>query len=419
MPRSTDRLFLEARRSAKSLAMLVGLIVAAGITFAIIARNITFERPWQKYREVHVAFDDVKGIFPGGHQVRIHGVKVGVVSKSELKNGRPELTLKIEDKWGPIYKDAKLQIRPVTPLQDLYVNVIDRGTPAAGEATKKDVIASTQTVTPVDISRVLDTFNADTRERMSTLLTEFGKGLDDQGGEKLKASFNEIAPFLHVAEDTTRVLADRKVQVKRAVHNFGELSAALAKRDTDLNKFVVQGNSALGKLAENDVPLANTLTGLDELLPVMRSSFSSVDGLTTKLDPALRSLKPVAAQLKDGLDGLEQLGQDARPAFTALRPAVRSVRTMARTLPRTSTALQTSLTNLDAQTPEFNRITDVVAPCMNSTMRFFDNTLSVFKYFDTNGSYPRAIETVDFDAASDLKAPALNFRKLPNCTDGK
>ncbi|MBA2348216.1 MAG: MCE family protein [Solirubrobacterales bacterium] len=419
MGKSMERLLLEARRSLKSLGMLVGLILVAAITVVGIARNITFERPWEKYREVNVAFDDVKGIFPGGHQVRIHGVKVGVVSKSTLRNGRPELTLKIEDKWGPVYKDAKIQIRPVTPLQDLYVNIIDRGTKESGEAKEEDVIASANTITPVDISRVLNTFNAPTRQRMGILLTEMGRGLDD-GGEKLKRSFVTLAPFLNVAERTTAVLATRKAAVKRVVTNFGELSAALAARDKDVEKFVQQGNIALGELARNDQPLAATLTGLDELLPVMRSSFGSVDRLTTRLDPALVSLKPVAANLEDALKGLQQVGDDARPAFSALRPAARSLRTMARTLPSTSKALQTSLQNLESQTPQFDRLTALAGPCMPATLRFFDNTLSVFKYSDVNGTFPRGNETVDLDAGTGLLGnPALNFRKLPNCTDGK
>jgi ABC-type transporter Mla subunit MlaD len=414
----SDRILVEARRSLKPIGMLVGLAITAGFLFAGIAKNLTFARPWQDYREVRAQFTDVKGIFPGGHQVRIHGVKVGIVSESKLVDGRPVLTLKIEDKWGPLYKDARLQIRPVTPLQDLYVNVLDRGSKSAGEATKSDIIASQQTVTPVDISRVLDTFNADTRQRMAILLSELGKGLDD-GGVKLKQSFAEIAPFLHVAQDTTRVLAERKAAVRRVVHNFGVLSASLAERDQDLNRFVVQGNSTLGELARRDQPLAATLTGISELLPVMRSSFASVQGLSGHLDPALRGLRPVAAKLNSGLAGLQQLGEDAVPALRALRPAVGDLRTMARTLPATSQALSTAFQRFSPQAPQLDRATSLLPGCMDTLQLFFQRTLSVFKWEDVNGAYPRGEMTIDTNAASDTNAPALNLYKLPSCTDGK
>lgn len=412
---NTERLVLEARRAAKPLALLVFMAVASIVTIAVVAKNLTFQRPWQSYRTVHAQFQDVKGIFPGGHQVRIHGVKVGIVSKSELKNGRPVLTLKIEKKWGPIYKDATLRIRPVTPLQDLYVNITNRGTPAAGQVGKNDVIPGGQTESPVDVSRVLDTFNADTRERMTILLSELGKGLQD-GGVKLRATFAEMAPFLKVAQDATRVFAERKVETQRIISNFGKLSAALAKRDADLNKFVVQGNSALGKLAENDQPLSATLQNLGELVPVMRDSFATVEGLSGHLDPALKSLEPVTQNLQSGLAALQTFGKDATPAFTALRPAVRNLRTMARTLPATSTSLATSFSRLRGQAPQFDRITTILDPCMDTLRDFLENTMSVVKFTGPGGSFPRAEMTVDTDAISDgATIPALNLQKSPTC----
>ncbi|WP_354700607.1 hypothetical protein DSM112329_00888 [Paraconexibacter sp. AEG42_29] len=412
---NTERLFIEVRRAARPLTLLLLMFGLAIATIVVVSKNLTFQRPWQSYRTVKVQFDDVKGIFPGGHQVRINGVKVGIVQKSDLVKGRPVLTLKLEKKWGPVYKNAKMRIRPVTPLQDLYVNITDRGTKDAGEAGENDLIASSQTVTPVDVSRVLNTFNASTRDRMTILLSEMSKSLDD-GGAKLRATFAELAPFLHVAEDTTRVIADRQAAVKRIISNFGKLSAALAKRDSDLNKFVVQGNSALGKLAENDQPLSATLQNLGDLVPVMRDSFATIEGLSGDLDPALRSLQPVAADLKTGLAALQKFGKEATPALTALRPATRDLRVMARQLPATSNSLSTAFTRLRGQAPQFDRITQTVDPCMDTIRRFMEQTISVVKFTGPGGSFPRADQIVDTDVISDGgTSGALNSQIIPTC----
>jgi virulence factor Mce-like protein len=415
---NSERLILEARRSMKPLILLVLMAGMAAVTFAVIAKNITFQRPWQSYRTVRAQFSDVKGIFPGGHQVRIHGVKVGIISKSSLVDGKPVLTLKIEKKWGPIYKDAKLRIRPVTPLQDLYVNVVDRGHPSAGEAKSGDVIAGSQTVTPVDVSRVLNVFDGDTRERMAILLSDLGKGLDD-GGVKLRQTFASMAPFLRVAEDTTRVLAERQSAMKRIITNFGSLSAALAQRDAALNQFVVQGNQTLGELAKQDRPLAATLTSLGDLVPVMRESFAAVEGLSGHLDPALTALRPVAANLKNGLLSLAAFGKDATPAFAALRPAARDLRTMARTLPATSASLANAFRRLGPQAGQFDSLTSQLVPCLDTINRFNNNTMSVLKYTDANGAFPRADEIIDTDSLSDINSPPLNSTPIKTCTDGK
>lgn len=410
-----SRLLLEIRRSLRPFISFLVLAVLGVAAFAGIFRNLTFERPWQDYREVRAEFDDVKGVFPGGHQVRINGVKVGVVSKADLVDGnRAVLTLKLEEKWGPIYKNAKMRIRPVTPLQDLYVNINDRGDKSAGEAKERDIIAAQQTVTPVDISRVLNTFNADTRERMTMLLSELGTGLQD-GGEKLRATFAATAPFLKVAQRTTAVLARRDRNVRRLVHNFGQLSDALAKRDKELNAFVTEGNQTLGELAENDRRFAATFTSIAQLMPVMRSSFASLRGLSGELDPALVSLKPVADELEKGLVGLQQFGRDATPALKKLSPAFTDLRTMSRQLSPTSRSLATAFQRFQGQAPSYDRLTSQTVTCLDSMDRFFGNTMSVLKFEDGHGAYPRAETTVDTDSGS--TGAGLNSRPNKKCTD--
>lgn len=411
---NTQRLKLEIRRSAKPFVMYIAIAVAAITGMAIVSHNLTFQRPWEKYDEVKVGFADVKGVFPKGHQVRIHGVKVGVVKKADLVNGRAVLTLSIEHKYGPIYRNAQMRIRPVTPLDDLYVNVTDRGTPAAGKATGGYVIPQSQTVTPVDISRVLDTFNADARERMTILFSELGKALPD-GGRKLRAAFNELAPFLLVAKDATAALHQRQENVKRLVSNFGSLSAALAKRDAQLQRFVTSGNATLGRLAASDRPLNATFTQIAALLPVMRDTFASVQGLSDHLDPALQGLKPVTDSLDSGLVALQRFGRTATPALAQLRPAVRDLRAMAAQLNPTSVSLASALTKLGPQVPALDQVTKLLDSCTGRLSRFFGNTQSVLKFGDANGAYPRADETVDFDT-SGVAAP-INTRHTPNCTE--
>lgn len=412
-----ERLILEVRRSRRSFLILVALLIAGAAAFGLIFRNLTFERPWQTYREVRAEFDDVKGIFPGGHQVRINGVKVGIVSKATIVDGRAILTMKIEDKWGPVYRNARMRIRPVTPLQDLYVNIEQRGTPAAGEATKSHVIPTSQTIAPVDISRVLDTFSGNTRQRLTLLLDELGKGLGHDGGTRLRATFAELAPFLHVAKDATTVLAARRTLVRRAVHNFGSLSAALARRDAQIGAFVNRGNATLSQLAAHDRPLDGTLSELAQLMPVMRDSFAEVRRLSGELDPALRGLEPVTDELEAGLKGLETFGRDAVPALRALRPAVKDLRRMATVLSPTSRSLDKAFASLRPQAPQLDRLTQQVVPCLDMTQQFFANTLSVFKFQDAHGGFPRAETTVDLDAGGNGALQGLNTTPLPNCTD--
>jgi virulence factor Mce-like protein len=408
------RALLEIRRSLRWFVVFLSLCVLGGISAAVIFKNLTFNRPWVDYDTVRVEADDVTGIVPGKHQVRLHGVKVGVVDEAKLTSGRPVLTLRIERKFAPIYRDASMRVRPVTPLQDLYLNITDRGTRQAGIADDSYVIPARRTVDPVEIGRVLDTFDADTRERLTTLLHEIGPSLHD-GGKKLRSAFVEVAPFLQVARDATRVLADRERNVRSLVHNFGGVADALAKRDRQLAKLVRRGSASLSELAANDVPLGATISRIPPLLQAMRSSFASLRTLSGDLDPALRSLAPVADELDDGLRGLEQFGADAVPALRALRPSVRELRPMARTLVPTSRALEAAFERLRGQAPQFDRLTQELVPCLDMAQDFFHHTLSVFKFADGLGAFPRAETTIDTDGYGNGQAPAVNTRLRPTC----
>lgn len=411
-----ERLLLEIRRSRRSMLFFLVFCLVGAISASVIIKNMTFARPWASYETVRIAADDVKGIAPGKHQVRVSGVRAGVVDSADIVKGEAVLTLRVEKEFAPIYRDARAQIRPVTPLQDLYVNITDRGTPAAGRADEDYVIPAENMVTPVDISRVLDTFQGDAREQLTVLLHEIGRGLDD-GGAKLRAAFTEIAPFLQVAGDATQVLAEREKNVRSVVTNFGGLSAALAKRDDELTTLIRRGNTTLGELAANDGQVRRTIAQIPPALRAMRSSFASLRSLTGELDPALRDLRPVADKLEGGLRGLEQLGRDASPALRGLRPALADLRPMARTLVPVARELETASARLRPQAPQLDRMTREVEVCRDMLQNFFHHTLSVFKFEDSLGAFPRAEMTIDTDGYADGKAGGLNTRRLPICTD--
>ena len=66
-------------------------------------------------------------------------------------------------------------IRLVTPLEDMYVDITSRGDKRAGVLSGNQILPAGQAVSPVQISSVLDSFDSDTRARLSTLLNQPGR----------------------------------------------------------------------------------------------------------------------------------------------------------------------------------------------------------------------------------------------------
>lgn len=410
-----DRLVLEARRSSGSLLLVVGILIAgAAVTLAMFS-HLSYQRPWDKYRTVKAAFVDVKGSTVGHEPVRISGVNVGVVRKWQVDGDKAVLTLSIRKKYGKIYRNARARLRPVTPLDDMYVD-LDRGTPAAGALPADGVIPTTQTVTPVDISRVMDVFDADSRQRLSTLIDELGAGTEDRG-RSLRAAFVSLQPFLLAARDLTTTLADRRVELKRFVHEFGGVTHALAVRDRQLAGLVTDGDTTLGELARSDGALSATLAALPGTVGALRSGLSAVSTAEDSLDPALRDLRPVAASLDPALKALEGFSTDARPALAALAPAVGDLVPLSAALRPTVGRASTAVQRFRPQMPQLDRVTQMVTRCEDTISKFFQWTPSVLKFGDAHGANPRAEASVGLDTPpTDLPDPSI--KRQPKCTDG-
>lgn len=377
-----ERLFLELRRARVPFVWLLVLFVGGGTASWVILRNISAAKPWEHYVEYRMALPTAKGLLAGRTEARVSGVQgAGTVKAVDLVDGRPVMTLQLKRKYAPLYRDARVRVRPQSPVEDLYVDVVDRGSPRAGVLDAHTILPESQVQTEVEIGRVLGTFPADTRRYLATVIDELSNGLGDRGAS-LREAFAQLAPFLTDAQRLTVELAERRRNVARLVHNLGGVTDVLGRRDRQLTALVRSGSATLGELARNDGPLAATLKELPPTLTGLRSSFASLRAAEQTLDPTLTALDPVARDLPSGLAALEQFSDRATPALTSLRPAVHDLKPLARALSPTSRSLAGTLRQAQPLTPSVDRITSTVVPCLGDLQSFMGNTLSLLKFGD-------------------------------------
>ena len=119
-------------------AVIVLFVVAMGIAGYILSNQRFFLPAWfpfigTDFYEVKAELPTAQAVVPGqGQTVNIAGVKVGEVGNVELVDGRAVVTMKIQDQYEPIYKDATILLRPKTGLKDMIL-ALDPGTDAAGD----------------------------------------------------------------------------------------------------------------------------------------------------------------------------------------------------------------------------------------------------------------------------------------------
>jgi virulence factor Mce-like protein len=404
---NTERLRLEIGRSVRPLAWLVVLAVFAAVATYVVMANITFSSPFGSSYVVRIAVPDASGIVAGQQHVEIAGIDVGTVKQVKLNGSRPVLTLSIDPKYGPLYRDARFRIRPLTPLQDMYVSIDSRGTKSAGALHESEVVPADQTSAPVSIGAALDTFQPDTRAAMAVTLNELARGAPDNG-TNLRSAFVELAPFLSVTQQTLGAVAQRKRELSQLTTNFASLLSAVGARDRQLTQLISTGDAALGELARNDTPFAQTLQLLPSTMAAMRQAFATLRSSEDTFDPALVSLQPVADRLSGAMRALETVAGAANPALSRLRPAFVALAPLAGQLRPTAASLSQAFTQLQPQAPAFDRMTALVPPCFSWISQFFNNTLSVMKFYDAYGTIPRGNNTTDYSTVGGTGTATLS-----------
>ena len=383
-----ERLRMEAKRSVRptmlfigglfvTIAILLFLVTHISQTFGHATRTVRFTSP--------TAF----GVFAGFDDVRYRGVPAGTIEKIERHGTQIVLVAKIRKNFGPIYKDARAQLRPITPLNDEYLDIVDQGHKQAGLADSNVPLPESQTTASVSVPEVFDTLQADERRNFHVLLDQLGNGLADRGAA-LRAAFGQVVPFLQGAGKLTHQLAVRQQATKQLIHNTSILTSELGSRETALRRLVVQGAQTLGTLQKGSPDLDATLRELGPTFAELRASLAAVRGVLTDVNGGLTSLNPVADRLPGGLNALRALNATVAPTLRALKNPVKEITPFVYTLTQVFIKLRGTSHALQAQTvPALDKVTRDAVTCERGIIGFMQWNTSLAKFGDANGFVPR------------------------------
>jgi ABC-type transporter Mla subunit MlaD len=311
-------------------------------------------------------------------------VPAGTIGKVERHGTQLVIVATIRSKYGPIYRNAHAQLRPITPLNDVYLDVTDPGTPSAGPAVATQPLPETQTTTSVTVPDVLDGLTADARINAYRLLDNLGNGLSD-GGLKLRQAFVQLGPLLQDAGVLTREVALHRYETERLIHNTAVLARTLATREGQLRRLVSTGAATFGALQQSSGDLDATLAQLAPTVEQLQSTLVSVRGALGTVDTGLSSLIPVADRLPGGLHDLRDLADVLGPAARRLQPAATSMTPFVQRVRELLGPTSQITSGLLPQTPIVNRTATDLVKCKSGVIDFFQWNASLTKMGDTTG----------------------------------
>jgi ABC-type transporter Mla subunit MlaD len=411
-PLTLARLRLEVRRSLRPLLLWISLGAAALYAMFFLLAHLHIALPWQHQYSFQVAVPNAHGVV-AGDEVRIAGVPVGTVTGVSLRGNQPVLRVEMGPQYAPVYRNARAELRPNTPLDDMYLDIISRGTPGAGRLGPQATLAADRTASSVDIGEVLDVFSADVRPRMATAITQLARGLGNDGPQ-FRQALVELAPFLRAVKRLSAEVATRRMETEVLVHDFTLMMAELAYRDRALRSLIQDAGTTFTTLGDNSGSLQAFITALPPALQRLPVSFSALRQASVALNPALSAMLPAAHALPSGLSALDRFAIAERPAANSLRRALPGLTALLAATTPVGENLGSAFAELQPQAPWLDHATRQIIPCEKPVDMYFQWYNSIYKFGDDLSSFLRMSNNTG--AANAVGEPDPFLVASPSCT---
>lgn len=353
------------RDHLRDFIAIIGLLVVALFTTYVIVQNQRLRIPLleDKPFELKAEMTTAQAVTPGqGQTVRVAGVRVGDISSVDLENGHAVVTMAIDRKFLPVYKNATILLRPKTGLKDMFLE-LDPGTnydPNSDDDQFQNggTIPVANTAPDTNVDQVLAALDGDTRAYLRLLLVGGGQGLNGRGKD-LGKLLGSLGPINRGLARLNTEVAKRKDNLATLIHNMNLLWGRVGEDGQGIEQLVSASNQALGAIATQTPDVERTVSLLGPTLRTTRVALTKTDQLATVLGPAINSLRPFARKLKPVNDSLGHLAQSTfSPVRNDIRPFVRDARQPVRNL-------RPAAKNLVAATPRLTTLAEKLNKLFN------------------------------------------------------
>jgi virulence factor Mce-like protein len=234
------------------------------------------------------------------NEVRIGGIRVGQVSSVKAMPGAPgeapytRIGLKLKPSAGPLPVDTHVKVRPASILGTTYVDLVPgRSTRTLHEGGTLPLRNAASTV---ELTDLLDIFNAETARNVQATLAETGVGVAGRG-MAFNATIESVSRLLPPLQDVLATVAAPGARFAQFLRGFEGTVAALAPVSDQLAGIVSGGATTFTALAGERAALGDTI----EKFP---GTATAATIALTRLRPALDGLAGIAVRLEPGVADL-------------------------------------------------------------------------------------------------------------------
>jgi virulence factor Mce-like protein len=270
---------------------------------------------------VDALFHDASGLV-AGEDVKIAGVKAGIVDSVDLTDGRLALVqMEVDSPFAPFRSDARCGVRAQSLIGERFIQcdpgTVDAGplpTPAGADTPTVPV---DQDSAPIDLDLVFDVFRAPYRQRLAIILNELGAGLTGRG-EDLNAIIRGANPALAQYRRVLSTLNGQRAALKDGIDQTDKVLAAVAAHPQSVDRFIGKLAAVSERFGAHHDAIGESTARLPGLLGQAEPALRQLDALSIEALPVLRNLRRSAPAATTLGKQLQPLARSARPTLARL-----------------------------------------------------------------------------------------------------
>jgi phospholipid/cholesterol/gamma-HCH transport system substrate-binding protein len=328
-------------------AVIVLLVIALGVSVYIL-HNERLRFPFVESEPFHLKaeFSTAQAVTPGqGQTVRVSGVRIGDISKVDLRDGVAIVTTDIDPEFkGLVHTDATALLRPKTGLKDMFI-ALNPGSSTAPVAKQNWAIPVENTLPDINPDEVYQFLDADSRDYLKLLVNGAGEGLSGRGHD-LQDVFRRFEPTHRDLARVTSAVAVRHSNLRRLITKLDELNTELAGKSDQLADLVQTSAAVFRSFASEESNISRAVRDLPGALRQTTGTLDKVTGYAQVLGSATEALRPVARSLDVANRKTIPFAKEAAPIVRdQIRPFTRTAQPLVK-------QLRPAASNLAAATPD-------------------------------------------------------------------
>lgn len=370
-------------RVAGVAALAVGIVLAAIVIFSGdsgLSYKLLFETGGQ--------------LVPG-NQVLVGGQAIGTIDEITLTDdAQAEVAISVDE---PLHQGTTASVRAtsLSGIANRYISIAP-GPNSEPEIPDGTTIPSDKTTSPVDLDQLFNTLDKPTRTALQNVIK--GQAAIYSGNnEAARATYKYFAPGLQA---TTRLLSELtrdQTSLSRFLVQGSTALGAIAQRRDDLSALTENANRAFGAIAARNQEFDRALVALPPAMRQANTTFVNLRAALDDLDPLITDLGVVAPALPGFLRNLQDTVNPASPVFHDLRLSItkpgpnNDLNDSLALLPGAERAVRASVDPTINALNDSQHVVDFAVPYTPDLLGFISKFGEVTAYYDANGHYARVL----------------------------